>query len=128
MVEPFHICWSMMVLAAVMRGEPNSMTCQFASKPSALMEESSGSVLPVKLGDRHGELNLATISLPGNWTLNEPVPRRLTPALKGTRVLAVTAGESGAFASTSAAPLQAASWRNASRHGIHGVSTSPIVM
>src|SRR6266567_1487271 len=128
MVEPFHICWSMMVLAAVMRAEPNSMICHFASKPSAATEELSGSVLPVKLGEGHGELNFAAISLPANRRLNEPVPRRLTPPLKAMRVFAVTAGEIGALASTSAAPLQAASCRSASRQGIHCVTLPSIVM
>src|SRR5258708_37637346 len=109
MVEPFHICWSMMEAAAVIRGEPNSMTCHFESKPSAVTVELSGSVLPVKLGEGQAELNFAAISLPANCTLNEPVPRRLTPPLNATRVFAVTAGEIGALASTSAAPLQAAS-------------------
>ena len=35
-----------------MRGEPNSVTCHFASKPSDETSELSGSVLPLKLGDR----------------------------------------------------------------------------
>src|SRR6267378_3096272 len=128
MVAPFHICWSMMVLAALMRGEPNSMICHCAVKPSAATDELSGNELPVKLGEGQGALNFAAISLPANCTLNEPVPRRLTPPLKAIRVFAVTAGEIGALASTSAAPLQAASWRSASRQGIHCVTVPSIVM
>jgi len=81
--------------------------------------ESSGNVLPPKLGEGQDERNTAASSLPANWTANEPVPRRLTLDLNWTRVSPVSAGKSGAFASTSAAPLQAVSRRRASRHGIH---------
>ena len=62
MVAPFHIAGSMIAAEAAMRGEPNSVVSQFASKPSGETLELSGSVLPPKLGDgqrrteRRGEL------------------------------------------------------------------------
>ena len=54
-----------------MRGEPNSVVCQFASKPSGETVEFSGSVLPLKLGLGHGERNVAASSLPANCTAND---------------------------------------------------------
>ena len=48
-----------------MRGEPNSIVCHFASKPSAETVEFSGSVLPVKLGLGQDERNIAASLLAG---------------------------------------------------------------
>ena len=92
-----------------MRGEPNSIVCQLAWKPSAEMVELIGSVLPLKLGLGHGERTVAASSLPANCTANEAVPRRLTVDLNGTRTLPTSGGASGALAITSAAPRQACS-------------------
>ena len=72
----------MIAAEAVMRGEPNSVVSQFATKPSGAMLELSGSVLPPKLGDGQDDWNLAASSLPANCTVNEPVPRRLTTGLE----------------------------------------------
>jgi len=49
---------------ATMRGEPNSVTSHFASKPADETSELSGSVLPPKLGDGQLERNAAATSLP----------------------------------------------------------------
>src|ERR1044072_418741 len=102
MVGPFHIVPSMMPFEDVIRGEPNSMVCHVASKPSAETVEVSGSVLPLKLGLGHGERNVAASSLPGYCTVNEPVPRNVTADLNCMRVLAAPVAGSGALASTNA--------------------------
>src|SRR5215207_6708691 len=109
----------MSVVEDAMRGDPNSIVCQLAWKPSGEIVESIGSVVPLKLGLGHGERNVAASSLPANCTVNDEVPRSETVDLKGTRTLSATGGASGAFASTSAAPRQACSVRNASRHCSH---------
>src|ERR1043166_1896813 len=106
MVAPFHAPVSISVVAAAMRGEPSSTACQFASKPSGEILDSAGSVLPVKLGLGHGELNVAASSLPANCKVNEAVPRNETVDLNGTRTPSDTGGAIGAVASTSAAPRQ----------------------
>src|ERR1700749_2900364 len=119
MVAPFHVVASISVVEAAMRGEPSSTACQFASKPSGVIVDSAGSVLPVKLGLGHGERNVAANSFPANCKVNEAVPRSDTVDLNGTRTPSDTGGASGAVASTSAAPRQAGSWRSASMHGTH---------
>src|ERR1700736_1913442 len=94
-VGPFHIALSITNGEAVMRGEPNSLTCQFASNPSGVTDEDSGNVLPMKLGDGHADWNTAARSLPPCRKQSEPVPRRLTTVLKAT-CAPVAVGASGA--------------------------------
>src|SRR5262249_432542 len=107
-------------------GEPNSVVCHFASKPSGEMDEFSGSTSPTKLGDGQDERNTADISLAAWTTLNCPVPRKVTRPLKATRTPSLPSG-SGAFASTMSAPLQTASGRSASTHGTHAVGAPSTV-
>src|ERR1043166_1560589 len=109
MVEPFHIAGSKAPAEDAMRGEPNSIVCQLASNPSGVTDDFTGSVLPLKLGLGQDERNVAASSLPAYCSVNDEVPRSDTPDLNCTRVLLIAGGASGAFAITSAAPLQATS-------------------
>src|ERR1044072_6553666 len=93
----FHIAGSGLALAVVMRGEPNSVVCHFASKPSAETVEFSGSTSPEKLGDGQDDRNTADISLAAGVTADWPVPGRLTRPLKLTRTPSLASG-SGQFA------------------------------
>src|SRR6266550_4185498 len=127
MVGPFHIALSTTKGDAVTRGEPNSLACQRASKPSAVTADDDGKVLPVKLGLGQVDLNAAISSLPPCRKQSEPVPRRFTADLNAMRA-PVAVGVSGAFASTVTLPLQVCSLRITSRHGCHCVSTPSIVM
>src|SRR5207344_1417366 len=99
MVGPFHIALSITKGEAATRGDPNSLACHFASKPSGVTDEDNGRVLPMKLGEAHGDRNVAARSLPPCRKQSEPVPRRLTTVLKATRV-PVAVRASGAAAST----------------------------
>src|SRR5437016_5918373 len=94
-VGPFHIALSITKGEAAMRGEPNSLTCHLASKPSGVTEEESGNVLPMKLGLGQVDWNAATRSLPPCRKQSEAVPRRLTMVLKATRA-PVAVGANGA--------------------------------
>ena len=64
MVEPFHIVESKTLTEDAMRGEPNSIVCQFASNPSGDTADFTGSVLPLNFGLGHDERNVAASSLP----------------------------------------------------------------
>ena len=75
----FHIDGSVIAADVLMRGEPNSVVCHFASKPSAETVEFSGSTSPAKLGDGQDERNTAAISLPAG-------PRRTGPCRAGSPV------------------------------------------
>src|SRR5437868_14316384 len=103
MVGPFHIALSITNGDAVTRGAPNSLVCHFASKPSGVTDEDSGSVLPMKLGDGQGERKVAARSLPPWRKQSELVPRRLTVLLNATRA-PVAVGVNGAAASTITLP------------------------
>src|ERR1051325_3749130 len=128
MLAPRHIEQSHTPAADTMRGEPNSMLWQLASKPSGVTVEFTGNVLPLKLGLGHGEEIFATSSLPEYCTLNDEVPRRLTPHLNCTRAPPAAGGASGALANIITPPRQAASCRSASRHGNKVCSIPSIVM
>src|SRR5258708_11965194 len=105
-----------------MRGEPNSLTCQFASNPSGVTDEDSGNVLPMKLGDGHADRNVAARSLPPCRKQSEAVPRRLTTVLKATRA-PVAVGANGAAANNIPLPRPGFSLRTASRPGCPFAST-----
>src|SRR5262249_35769485 len=88
----FHIDGSVTALAVVMRGEPKSVVCHLASKPSSETVEFNGSTSPAKLGEGHDERNTADISLAACTTPNWPVPRRVTRPLKFTRTPSLASG------------------------------------
>src|SRR5258705_8624502 len=95
MVGPFNIALSTTKGDAVTRGEPNSLACHRASKPSAVTDDDSGKVLPMKLGLGQVDLNDATNSLPPWRKQSEPVPRKFTADLNAIRP-PVAVGVSGA--------------------------------
>ncbi len=112
----------------VTRGEPNSVTFHFASKPSAAIVEVSGSTEPMKLGEGQAERTVALRSFAAEYSVNELVPRSDTAALKVSRVESLEPNVSGALASTQSAWRQTASCRSASRHGTHVPATPSIAM
>ena len=118
--RPFHSAGSMIARGPVMRGEPNSVVCQFASKPSAETVESSGSVLPPKLGDGQDDGTTAASSLPANWTANDAGAAQ---ADGGLELHARAAGQAPARAAHSPAPVRhlcrRSSGRKASGQGTH---------
>ena len=89
-----------------MRGEPNSVACQFASKPSAetLEFERQRVAAEARATARASGPSRAS-SLPANCTVNDAGAAQADADLNCTRVLPASGGASGAFASTSAAPL-----------------------
>src|SRR5262245_56467239 len=83
-----------------------------------------GRMLPAKLGVRHGDLIVASSSLPAYIKLNELVPRRLSASWNGSLLAGVA---SGTLARMVEPPLQSCSGRTASRQGCPGVS-APLVV
>src|ERR1051325_5000899 len=112
MLAPRHIEQSHTPAADTMRGEPNSMLCQLASKPSGVTVEFTGNVLPLKLGLGHGEEIFATSSLPEYCPLSAEGPRSPPPHLTCRRPPPAAGGARAALASIITPPRQAASCRS----------------
>ena len=88
-----------------MRGEPNSVVCQFASKPSGELGVRAAACCRRNSGDRQDERNIAEQLLAGEMHRERAGAAQADAGLERTRGSPVSAGASGAFASTSRGAL-----------------------